>query len=254
MDARPATKYDPDVISAERPLADAIAVKSRIEGLIGNIVEPGLKGVKVAAVFQAPGSKAGFVLVHVPPTDGFPARSRKDDHFYQRIASGTYRMEYFQLADMFGRRHRPSLELYLEEPQLQQANAGGVLYVDRLITFGLRNVGRAVARFPSIRVRGEQVTVYQWGIDGNGTLGLPQLATDDGWFIFGGGVDHVIHPGTSLRIARLQQRARLAEWQPVGLPRKNFIFAEVPLSFEIHADDVGAKTETRIVPARETQV
>jgi predicted HTH transcriptional regulator len=98
---------DPDIIQQARPITSALAVKSRIENLVGQLVEPGLEGVQVATVFDSPGSMSGFVLVDVPATEGFPCRSRKDSKFYLRVSSGTFPMEYFQIADMFGKRRRP---------------------------------------------------------------------------------------------------------------------------------------------------
>ncbi len=50
LEAKPRAKYDPDLINAEVPVADAMALKARIEGLIGDLVEPPLQGVRVEAV------------------------------------------------------------------------------------------------------------------------------------------------------------------------------------------------------------
>jgi predicted HTH transcriptional regulator len=83
------SKYDADVIQRAVPVSDVISVKSRIEGLVGDLVEPRLLGVLVAAIPEVPSSTAGFVLVAVPPTEGLPCRSRKQHEFYQRITAGT---------------------------------------------------------------------------------------------------------------------------------------------------------------------
>jgi hypothetical protein len=168
------SKYDPDIIQKPAPVADAIFVKSRIENLVGDLVEPRIEGVRVAAVPDTPGSRTGFVLVGVPPTDGLPCRSRKHRDFYQRITAGTYPMEYFQIADMFGKRHRPRLSLYLEEGRFR---LDGRIY-EREITIGIENSGRAVARFPSVRFRRAGINVNLFGIDGNGGSGLPQRPTE----------------------------------------------------------------------------
>src|SRR6185437_13619877 len=84
------TKYDADIIREAAPVADAISVKSRVESLVGELVEPRVQGVRAAAVPDAPGAKEGFVIVQVPPSEGLPCRSRKHHEFYQRITSGTY--------------------------------------------------------------------------------------------------------------------------------------------------------------------
>ena len=84
--------------------------------MIGQLIEPGIGWCPASNEVSEPvGSESGFVIVLVPSTDGPPCRSRKDWKFYQRISSGTYPMEYFQIADLFGKRQRPVLELHLVE-------------------------------------------------------------------------------------------------------------------------------------------
>jgi hypothetical protein len=252
MEAKPVQKFDPDLISSERPVADATAVKARIEALVGEMVEPPLRGVRVAAVAEQPGSKAGFVLIHVPPTDGFPVRSRKNSHFYQRIASGTYQMEYFQIADMFGRRRRPSLELCLEEIEMRSRGLGNVVVVERLMMLGLRNKGRGIARFPSIRLQAGPLSVHDYG--GNSVFGLDRLPAEPGVIAFGGGVNHVIHAGTILRITKLVQSARISNCQRPGATTKVYIADKVNAAVEMFADGVEAKTETITLPEAELEL
>jgi hypothetical protein len=134
-------KYDPDIIQGTVPLPDSISVKSRVEGLVGDLVEPRLQGVMVAAAPEAPGAKSGFVLGGVPASDGPPCRSRKHRDFYQRITAGTCPMEYFQIADMFGKRHRPLLSLHLEEGRSHLIDN----VWERELNIGIENRGRAVA-------------------------------------------------------------------------------------------------------------
>ena len=98
LDARGTSKDDPDIIQTSVPLPDILATRSRLESLVGELVEPRVQGVTVADVPETPGAKTGFVLVNVPPSDGLPCRSRQDWKFYQRISSGTYPMEFYQIA------------------------------------------------------------------------------------------------------------------------------------------------------------
>lgn len=95
-------KDDPDQIQTAEPVVDTTIVKARIQDLIGQLIEPGISGVRVNEVNEPAGTKSGFVTVLVPRTDGLPCRSRKDWKFYQRISSGTYPMEYFQIAERPG--------------------------------------------------------------------------------------------------------------------------------------------------------
>jgi hypothetical protein len=53
-------------------------------------------------------------------------------------------MEYFQIPDMFGKRRRPALKLFIEEGKINQM-VGSTM--DRLFTVGIENRGRGVAKF-----------------------------------------------------------------------------------------------------------
>lgn len=242
------SKYDAYVIQRSVPVSDAISVKSRVEGLVGDLVEPRLEGVLVAAVSDVPGSNTGFVLVAVPPTQGLPCRSRKHRDFYQRITAGTYPMEYFQIADMFGKRHRPELHLCLEEGQFRLE---GQIY-ERELTLGIENRGRAVARFPSVRFqRVPGINVNSYGIDGNMRFGLPLQPTEPELVVFGGGADHVIYPGTVLKIAKLDQRAKASSWARVGDGRLEYYFEEYTLTVELSADEIPVTKDSKTIPKLE---
>lgn len=239
-------KYTPDVIDRTVPVTDAIALASRIEGLAPELVEPPLVGAVVSAVLENEGRKLGFVIVEVPPTEGPPCRSRKDWRFYLRINSGTYLMEYFQIEDMFGKRHRPVLALYLEEGRYRLDGQH-----EREFTIGIENRGRAVARFPSIRFKNVPgISVNQRGIDGNGEFGLPRRPTEPELVVFGGGADHVIYPGTPLKIAKLSQSAKGSARHPLA-GKQTFHFDEYTFTADISADEVRGITDSKTVPRRE---
>ena len=229
------TKYGPDLVQRAVQVADSIAVRARIEALVGDLVEPRILGVRMSAIPDPTGSLTGFVVVSVPPTDGPPCRSRKNRDFYQRITSGTYPMEYFQITEMFGKRHKPKLSLFLEEGRYRLA---GQIY-EREFTIGVENTGRAVARFPSVRFnRVPGINLQHDGIDGNGGFGLPMQPTEPEIVVFGGGADRVIYPGTVLKIAKLDQRAKASGWVRGGDSRQEFYFEEYTFTVELSADEV----------------
>jgi len=202
MKAKSKGKDEPDVVEAVVSVPDATAAKSRILDLIGQLVEPGIEGIYTREIEESPGSKSGFVVVFIPPSDGPPRRSRKDWKFYLRIGSGTFPMEYFQIADMFGQRVRPNLTLYLAHETI-----GVIPYDQRLyqiLFLGLSNTGRGIAKFPSVRFKYDQgFRVHPIGIDGNGAPAFPQRPSDSEWIVFRGGVDDVIFPEDTLKIARI---------------------------------------------------
>lgn len=238
-------KYSPDVIDGVAPVTDAPALKSRIESLVPELVEPGLAGVKVAAVLEPQNANSGYVVLDVPATDGPPCRSRKDWRFYLRINSGTYLMEYFQIEDMFGKRHRPDLSLVVE---IGRYRLDGQIY-EREITIGIENRGRGVAKFPSLRFpRVPGINVNAFGIDGNYGFGLPMRPTEPEFVVFGGGADHVIYAGTVLKVAKLDQRAKATSWDPARGGRQSFYFDDYTFTVEISADETPSITDSKLIP------
>jgi hypothetical protein len=224
MKARKVAPDEPDVIDSPAPVADTTAVKSRVLDLIGQLVEPGIEGIQVAEANEPAGSKSGFVVVYVPPSEGSPRRSRKDWKFYLRIGSGTFPMEYFQLEERFGKRPTPRLDVYLEFTEVK-----GMIFEPstpaRWFVLGLRNVGRGIAKFPSIAFkRIPNLNPDTFGIDGNGGVGLPQHPSESERLTFRGG-DHVVYPGEILKITKLYQRG--TNVGPDGLPYQKVMGANM---------------------------
>jgi hypothetical protein len=205
MRARSTSKDEPDLVESAALVEDTSAVKSRILDLIGQLVEPGIEGVRATEINDPTGSRSGFVVVHIPPSEGSPRRSRKDWKFYQRIGSGTYPMEYFQIEERFGKRPPPKLELYFEVAHVgvQPFSPGQPV---RYFVLGLRNVGAGIAKFPSIRYRHATNLINDsFGIDGNQNFGLPLRPSEAEWVVFRGGVDDVIYPQEIRKITKLLQ-------------------------------------------------
>jgi hypothetical protein len=250
MEARSLQKDAPDSIQQMKPVADAVAVKAKIENLVGSLVEPPLQGVRLAHVLEREGEPSGFVLIYIPPTEGFPTRSRKHWNFCLRVSAGTLPMEYFQIADMFGRRRRPHLELWGE--------VGGVTphpgYSEREFIIGITNSGRAIARFPSLRFRRTPgISLSLYGLDGNGQYGLPLLPSsrNGGWTVFGGGADNVVYPGTTLEVAPLSQQSKVSEWLGPGSAEQKRYFEEFVFKADLSADEVPNTTLSFTLPLQD---
>jgi hypothetical protein len=158
-----------------------------------------------------------------------------------RVSAGTFPMEYFQLADMFGRRQRPVLSLWAI---IGRSRAElGASYWEREFLIGIKNSGRGIARFPSLRfpvVPGIYLAAY--GLDGNGHWGLPLRPVSEGWVVFGGGADDVVYPGTHLEVAKLTQRSRVAQYQRPGVAPPAQYFPEYEFKCGLAADGVPNET------------
>jgi hypothetical protein len=240
MKAKSTSKEEPDVVQSAAPVRDTSFVKARILNLIGNLVEPGIVGLDVAEVRLREDSPSGFVVVHIPTSEGSPRRSRKDWKFYQRIGSGTFPMEFFQIEERFGKRPHAKLELFLEFESTK-----GDMYSPRPVrnfVLGIGNTGGGIAKFPSIRFkRSCGLTVDSYGIDGNMGFGIELRPSESEWAAFRGRVDDVIYPGETLKVARLLQYGESRGASP-GSSRALWSFGSLKFSCELSCE--GAQTKT----------
>ncbi|WP_420237224.1 helix-turn-helix domain-containing protein [Telmatobacter bradus] len=211
MTAKSSGPNTSDVVTGEKPVADREAVKSAVLDIILKQVDPGVTGVRAHTVPDKPKAKSGFVLLYIPEMDGSPQRSRQDWRFYVRIASGTVPMEYFQIADRFGSRPHPKLELIFDE---RHTGLNPYRQPERNFVLGLKNTGRSIARFPAVWFLQGTVHPDTFGIDGNTNFGLPRRPSEDPLIIFAGGVDNVIFPGQELVVAKLAQAGTKSDPKP----------------------------------------
>jgi Putative DNA-binding domain len=246
MRAKPVSKEQPDLIESAREVRDTATVKSRILDLIGQLVEPPVEGIEAHEVKHPENStRSGFVVVYIPASHGLPRRCRKTWKFYLRIGSGTFPMEYFQIAEMFGRRPQPNLK-----PILQHNNFGPVLgdqSVHQFFFLGLFNDGRGLAKFPSIRFqRSHGLHVSLYGLDGNGGHALPLRPSESEWIVFRGGVDDVIYPGATLKITQVYRN-----YTRIDQIFDRVIFDELRFSVEISCEGTQSRVDEIVIP-RET--
>jgi len=207
MSAKGTGANSPDVVTGEKHVSDAEAVKSSVLDIILKQVDPGVKGVQVHTVRDKPKSKSGFVLILVPELDGPPQRSKADWKFYVRIASGTVPMEYFQIEDRFGRRPHARLLIELKDEGIGgKAMSGGIL--ERRIAVFLSNRGRGLALFPCVRFKRGGGISFPGYMDSQQPI-WPHSYADNEWISTRGGSNDVVYPGETLRIATIVQERAL---------------------------------------------
>ena len=114
-------------------------------------------------------------------------------------------MEHFDIADMFGKRKRPEIILKTK-------------FIDRFhfnnehrltIHISIENIGRGSAVAPFLALETPAKCSWsEYGVDGNGNLGLPYIPTNHRTFIgmqFGNNSNYVIHPSTLLEVTNLRR-------------------------------------------------
>jgi hypothetical protein len=131
---------------------------SRLNELTGDAVSPIVDGVRHK--FIEISSDKGFAVTLVPESDSGPYMAKLgEDRYYKRSGDSFYRMEHFDLEDMFGRRQKPRLQIVLSNLPVLNDNT------QENLKFSVLNVGRATARHVGFFVKLENAKIA--GVSGS---------------------------------------------------------------------------------------
>jgi hypothetical protein len=229
VDARP-NAQGIDCATELREIANAQQCLTRLNEFTGQAVSPLVDGVVHKAIRST--GDAGFCVSLIPASESGPHMAKGgEDRYYKRSGSAFYKLEHFDIADMFGRRRRPVLSLRLVP------ESGG-----RSLLVAVRNDGRGVARAPYLGLQlpiGYRASPY--GADGNGRFGLRPLGQQDARHFFGGDAGTVIHVGQELIVTRLDARVTTADGTPVLDGAQRF-------RYELAAEDIPMATGELTLP------
>jgi hypothetical protein len=207
------TQKDPagqDVATARKLISSVAAFRNRLEEATPLSVTPAVAGVRHRAFEVADGS--GFAATYVPESDIGPHMALAGhDRYFKRAGDRFYRMAHYDIADMFGRRQRPSLRLSCKLQKGKSFWQNGSHEEIRIIV-SLTNDGRASAVAPHIRL---QVTnpysIVAGGVSAQGAnapLAMTSEAAQPPIYAFIGRSDFVAHPKASFQIAEISATFR----------------------------------------------
>jgi hypothetical protein len=204
---------------------------SRLNQLTGDAVDPIVNGVRHRIVATSEGR--GLAASLVPESDTGPHMAKLGEHrYYKRSGDSFYRMEHFDIADMFGRRRKPRLQL---TAKLQGTRAGAT------IVLGVKNEGRASGRAPYVAFSCDgPFQRSSYGLDGNRNEGLPLLRGQEKKWTYGAGGDVVIHPGIQHDIAMLTLGLTGERWPQLG--------GDTTITYVVACEDQPLTEGTLIIP------
>ena len=118
-------------------------IRSLKSSLIGS-VQPFVDNVLIEKVSTDVSSEEGYVKCFIPHSEKTPHRAvLAEREYYKRSTEGFYRLEHFDLEDMFGRRQKPLLSVQIQSKDYSDGNDSEV----KELIFRFTNEGRALARY-----------------------------------------------------------------------------------------------------------
>jgi hypothetical protein len=186
---------------------DAARLVSRLQELTGQFVTPTVEGVRHRAIPWDDGTQ-GVVVTVVPASDGGPHMALGGDNRYYCRSGGSFmKMEHFQVADMFGRRRRPCLELRGAVDTGMRSSNGVQWNVEAVVTLSIENSGRGLARYLFARLRvHDPYHLSSFGLENRveGLRRVPRVARSAG-SEFAGDSNIAVHPGTGLQLTTVRR-------------------------------------------------
>ena len=226
-----------DVACSLPMVKDATLLLNKLNEHTGTLVSPIVEGV-IHEPIIANSEGAGFVKTLIPESLTGPHMSNREKVYYKRSGDSFYKMEHFDIADMFGKRRKPELKLSLRKVTDERRC---------LLAFGIENVGRGSAKSPLIGISvSNPYQRWQYGIDGNGNTGLPELreqARSNPYTLYGGNTNFIIHPDTRLEIDQFVIRRDIYDTeQHAEVKIRYFLASEdtetIRNTVEIHFNDM----------------
>jgi len=222
-----------------RPVADIRALLARLNELTSDALSPIVSGIEHRVVHEYQDG-SGLAATLVPASDGGPHMAKMGvDQYYKRSGDSFVRMEHFDIADMFGRRPHPVLTFHLAVQASGGESTGGVRSRTFRVLGVIKNTGRGSAIAPYLAVDVHPpYEVSQWGVDGNGTHGLPVMRRGGSVGQFGASTAVALHPGVCIEVFGINGSYE------VDHP----LVADLAIDYELGAADLPLFTSTVLIP------
>lgn len=180
-----------------KPISGVAEFEARLKKSLLNSTQPIVEGVQINVIPASDDASAGYVACFIPESNRTPHRAMlADREYYKRSTEGFYRLEHFDLEDMFGRRPTPRLAVRISLHRRGSSGGGGRTEYKGHVVIAIENTGRGSARAPYLTLETHApYDVDRHGLDGNGHEGLARiLSSDPRRHVYGGSLTNAVHP------------------------------------------------------------
>lgn len=191
----------PDCAKALQPISKVALLLSRLNELTSDALSPVHSTVQHRIV-HINDDGSGLAATLVPSSDSGPHMAKlRVDQYFKRAGDSFVKMEHFDIADMFGRRPHPVLDFRVLVQGDGGVRSAGVESLCFKVIGVIENTGRGSAVAPYLAVSVHQpYAVSEFGVDGNGSFGLPALVRNGAVRRFGASATVMLHPGTAIEV------------------------------------------------------
>lgn len=194
-----------------KPIRDVSTFHAALKKSILHTTQPVVDDIAMEIVPSAAGTDEGYVRCLIPRSEKTPHRAMlAGREYYKRTTEGFYKLEHFDLEDMFGRRPVPFLGITTQLRAGSSSSGTGGRTQDILVELTVRNDGRGSARAPFI----EAIASPGYEVRPNNiSSGSPEsplhwLSVSGSHGRFLGRADFIIHPQLDFTFAVVMRRFR----------------------------------------------
>lgn len=224
-------------VSQYVPIQNGLLAQKRLSELSEESTQPRVNGVRHERIDLASGGTVIKTLI--PASDATPHRTiGANGQYYKRSGSSNRSMEHYEIADMFGRRARPLLDLQVGDPRYHRDYARlGVSPFPACAVVSLQNSGRGAARYAAVKVELDSDLVQLRDSAEGGMSGWPRRPRRVGNaslpFVFEAPTSTLVYPGEIIEVFELKHRA---------YPREEIRRArEIKVRYTLYADGTEPK-------------
>lgn len=136
----------PDKAQKFIPIKNVDQFSIKLQSFMKDAVIPMVDNVLFKTI-KEPSKESGYLIIKIPTSEKTPHRAQysKTREYFKRNSLGKYRLEHFDLEDMFGRRQKPKLNLTVTPTDIPDGE--GIAKGRKKLTFQIINEGRNIAKY-----------------------------------------------------------------------------------------------------------
>jgi hypothetical protein len=194
-----------DVAQSLSPISSIENFKHKVSGLVTDYLMPQNDAIEILSVPSSVDQHSGYLLMLIEPSELRPHMSRAPGHhrYYRRSGDKFFRMEHYEIQDMFNRISPVKLDIFHRFERINATEPHALIY------FGIWNNTRLTAKYPYlhiIHISGGKL--QEFGPKYDGRWFLPLVPSDIGHY-FRGGIDDVLNPDRKLLVFGIEVPLRL---------------------------------------------